>query len=311
MNGLPETIPRRHLLLVCLAVLVALAGCAGGGGDGTATETPINTTTPTGPDNGTTLPQEASIDNYTAGEGLDSELTPPSELAVDGETVLSDTLAAIEGVDSYRLTGNSTIRSQTNNVDQRQEIRRVTEVDRLRPALTVNSTVTARGQTRSQQDYYVDGMFYRHSPLLVQQCNSEWAKQNVSENFTSILQDSDRLTLYNNLLENGTASLEGAQTVDGERTYRLRVETDGEAAASVLGIQNTNSSEAAMITTFWVDANSSTIVRAEGQVEIVTTAQGQTAVVSGSFVEHVEYGGIEVSLPDSAASAVSFSNCGQ
>jgi hypothetical protein len=305
-RGLFGRIERHHLALLCLAVLVALAGCAGGTSNGTATETPANTTTPTdSPDGGDSfLPSEASIDNFSAGEDLNSELTPAEELSVSGDEVVSDALTAIESVESYRLAGDSTIRTQTNNVDQTQEIQRETRVDRQRPALSVNSTVSARGQTLSQRDYYVNGTLYQNSPRLASQYGSEWIRQNISENFTQILDNADRLSLYRNVLENGTATLEGAQTVDGEQTYRIQVRTDGTAAASVLGIGELNNSDAALVTTFWVDADNSTIVRAEGAIEIVTTQRGQAAVVSGTFVETLTYGGVEVTVPEAAATAV-------
>mgnify|MGYP006275818095 CR=1 FL=1 len=301
-SGLRGRIERQHLALICLAALVALAGCAGGTSDGTPTETPANTTTPV--ESGTSLPTEASIDNFSAGEGLDGDVTPAEDLSVSGEQVVGDALAAIEGVESYRLTGDSTVRSRTNNVDQTQEIQRVTRVDRERPALSVNSTIRAQGRTIEQEDYYVDGTLYRYNPFLVSEYGSEWIKRNISENFTQILSDADRLSLYRNVMENGTATLEGAQTVDGERTYRVRVRTSGDAAAGVLNLGETNGSDAELVTTFWVDANDSTVVRAEGAVEILTTRRGQTAVVSGTFVETLTYGGVEVTLPEAASTAV-------
>lgn len=300
-NGLLGHVERRHLALACLVVLVALAGCAGGTDGGTATGTPTEGT-PT--ENGTTLPTEASIDNFSAGEGLTGEVTPTTDLSVSTDGVTGDALAAIEGVDSYRLVGDSELRTQTNNVDQRQELSRVTRVDRERPALSVNTSVTARGRTQTQQDYYVDGTLYRHNPRFVQQYNSEWIQRNISENFTQIFEDADRLSLYRSVLRNGSVTLEGAQSIDGERSYRLRARTDGEAAAGVLGVSETNGTDAALVTTFWVDANTSTIVRAEGAVEIVTTEGGQRAAVSGTFVESLTYGDIEVTLPESASTAV-------
>ena len=310
-SELRTRLARRHLALVCLVVLVALAGCAGGTGDGTTTETPTNATTPgetpvQGPDgNQSSLPTAASIDNFSAGEGLDSELTPAEDLSVNASGVAADTLAATEAVDSYRLTGNSTLTTQLNNVNQIQEIYRVTSVDRERPALSVNSTVSARGQTRAQEIYYLNGTVYQYSPALVQRYGSEWITQDISDNFTTVFNRSDRLKLFQRTIENGTITLQGAQQIDGERTYRIRVEAEDDAAASVLGLGETNESDAATVTTFWVDANDSTIVRAEGAVEIVTTLRGQRAVVSGTFTESIRYGGVEVTLPEAASTAVS------
>jgi len=313
VSRLGDRIARRHLVLVCLAVLVALAGCAGGTGDETETGTPTNATTPgetpvaTPSENGTSLPTEASIDNFSAGEGLESELTPADELSVSADGVTADTLAATEAVKSYSLTGNSTLTTRANNVNQVQDIYRVTNVDRERQALSVNSTITARGQTQVQEVYYLNGTLYQYSPALVPQYGSEWVKQDISENFTTVFNQSDRLTLFKRTIENGTATLQGAQQVDGERTYRIRVEAEDDAAANVLGIGDTNESDAATVTTFWVDATDSTIVRAEGAVEIVTTLQGQRAVVSGTFTESLAYGGVDVTLPEAASTAVDVS----
>lgn len=308
VSGLRDRIQRRHLVLVSLAVLVALAGCAGGTGDGT--ETPADTTMPDeAPNDGvdgtvSNLPQNASIDNYTAGESLDSELTPAEELSVSGEQVTSDTKSALENVGTYRLTGNSTLRTRSNNVDQAQEIIRETRVDREQSRLVSNQTVSFRGQTIDRATYIVDSTLYQRSEQFVRQYNSEWVKQDISENFSDVFRTSDRLALYERMLGNGSVSLEGAQQVDGADTYRLQVRTDSTSFADVFGLQNASESDMAMVTTFWVDTESSTIVRAEGALEIVTTVQGQSAVVSGTFVDQFEYTTVDVTLPDEAGTAV-------
>jgi hypothetical protein len=300
---LRDRIEGRHLALVSMVVLVALAGCATGG-NGTETRSPTETADGTPQGNGTSLPTEASIDNFTAGGDLESEVTPPGELSVSADGVANDTLAAIEGVDSYRLVGNSTLTTRSNNVNQVQDIDRVTKVDRERPALSVNSTSSARGQTQVQESYYVNGTLYQYSPALAPRYGSEWIKQDISENFTEVFNRSDRLRLFQRVIENGTVSLAGAQTVNGERTYRVRVDAGSIAAASILGLNGSNSADAAMVTTFWIDADTSTIVRAEGAVEIVTTQQGQRVVVSGTFLERLTYGGVTVTLPEAASTAV-------
>jgi hypothetical protein len=303
VSGLRGRIERRHLVLVGLAVLVALAGCAGGTGD--ATETPANTSTPTDGvgDSDSEQRQNASIDDYTAGEGLESELTPPAELSVSVTTVRNDTRTAIAGVDGYRLTGDSTLRTQSNNVGQTQELERETQVDRERSRLASNQTVSARGRTIDRATYIVDGTLYQRSAQFIRAYNSEWVKQDISENFSTIFGNSDRLALYERMLENGSVTLKGAQTVNGSDTYRLRVRTNSTAFADVFNLPTDAESDAAMVTTFWVDTESSTIVRAEGAMEVVTTIQGQQTVVSGSFVEQFEYGPVEVTLPEEAGTA--------
>lgn len=308
VSGLRDHIERRYLVLVGLAVLVTLAGCAGGTGDGT--ETPAKTTTPNGtPADGVdgtdaNLAQNASIDDYTAGESLDSELTPAEEVSVSGEQVTSDARVALESVSSYRVSGNSTLRTRSNNVDQTQEIVRETRVDRDQSRLASNQTVSARGQTIDRATYIVDGTLYQRSQRFVRQYNSEWVKQDISENFSDVFQTSDWLALYERLLDNGSVTLEGAQQVDGEDTYRLQVRTDSSSFADVFRLPDDTESDVAMVATFWVDTESSTIVRAEGEIEIVTTLQGQSTVVSGTFTEQFEYTAVDVALPEEAGIAV-------
>ncbi|MEF8785528.1 MAG: hypothetical protein V5A45_06305 [Haloarculaceae archaeon] len=308
VSGLRDRTERRHLVLVGLAVLVALAGCAGGTGNGT--ETPANTTTPneTPTDsvdgNESSLTQNASIDNYTAGEALESDLTPAEELSVSGDQVASDARTVLETVSAYRLTGNSTLRTQSNNVDQSQEITRETRVDRERSRLASNQTVSVRGQTITQATYIVDGTLYQRSEQFVRQYNSEWVKQDISENFSEVFGTSDRLALYERMLGNGSVSLEGAQQVDGADTYRLQVRTDSTSFADVFGLPSASESDVAMVTTLWVDTESSAVVRAEGALEMVTTLQGQPTVVSGTYVEQFEYTTVNVSLPEEAGTAV-------
>lgn len=314
VNGLGDRIGRRHLALFGLAVLVVLAGCAGGTSDGTATPTNDTTTTPVtqtpvnGVDGTVALPENASIDGYTAGETLDSELTPAEELSVNGTQVQADTVAALAAVDTYSLRGESALTTRTRVVNQTQDISRVTRVDRGQSALASNQTVSFRGDSVTQGTYIANETLYQRSEQFVQQYNSEWIKQDISENFSDIFTNTDRLAFHERLLDNGTVTLQGTQAVDGTDTYRLRAETNSTTFADAFGISDTSDADVAMVVSFWVDTDSSTVVRAEGELEVVTTFRGQKTVVSESFVEQFDYGSVDVRLPEEAATAVEIGN---
>lgn len=304
-NRLCGRIAREHVLLLGLAVLVALAGCSGAGtGDETATGTPANATTPTETptDDGTTT------DRPKFGESLGSDLTPAEQLSVQAEGVTSDAIDALEAVETYRLTGTSTLTTKTNNLNTTRTIERATRVNRTRHAIASNQTATVRGQTIASQSYIVNETLYRHSKRFVRRFNSEWIKQDISRNFSQRFARTDRLAIYKRALENGTVTLRGAQQVNGERTYRLRVRTDRRGFAEIINIPQDENTTVSLTMALWVSADTGRVVRAEGDLTIRTPVRGQSVTITGGFTEHVTYRDVDVRLPDAATTAVTVGN---
>lgn len=327
-------IERQHLLVVAVAVLMALAGCSGlSGGDGTATETPAANGTATAAENGTptpaddattptpdgTAPDETPTDDTDDTSDLDTEINPDSwefGTTLDSEVTAADgsvtatavrdsALQHIESTDTYQAEANLSTSVETAN-GQRAS-RRQTDLWLNRSAETFQAnltTNTARGQV-SQDSYLVGETLYQRSAAFVQRYNTEWIQSNVSGNESEIFRTRDELQVHSNLIENGTASLSGVQNVDGNETYRLRIELNNSEYASAYGLQVTEASEAQMVVVVWVDTESGAVVRSEGQAKIVSTNRGQTGVTRLAFTEHFEYTDVDVTLPEAAVTAVS------
>lgn len=306
IRELVDGIGRQHLVLLGLVVLVALAGCSGADtGDGN--ETTVNgTATPVNDSDGQTGENgsDGEADSPDFGSELDSEVTPASDLSVSKSEVVSDAIAAQRGVDEYQFTSTLNVTTEQNNVVRSREIQTESAVDRENRTTRAAQDVTVSGQSVTQDSYLVDGTLYQRSEVFTQQYGSEWIRQNVSGNYSEVFKLRDELGFHRALLENGSASLEGAQTVDGERTYRLRIESNGSAFAEYFGVVQQMNANLNLTTVVWVDAETGHVVRSEGRLESTTTAQGRTVTSTIRFTDTFEYTDVDITLPEAAETAV-------
>lgn len=326
-NRLRGRIAREHVLLVGLAVLVALAGCSGASSDGTPTETPVDATptetpveaTPDGtpadttpeesPDGEPETDDSATNVTFRFGQTLPSGVEPVNG-SVTTDDVIAAVTAATDGVETYRFTANVTTTTETNNVERTQYSLSRTAVNRTRPALRSNMTVSVAGQTIRQQTYLVDGTFYQHSERLVQRYNSEWIRRNLSDNVTEQFTQRDELVVQRRVLTNGSTTLDGIQRVDGERTYRLRTEVNQSSYAEVYGLadQNLSVSDVRMVVVTWVDTETGDILRSEGKRVLTTANSGRQVRSVYAWDETFDYEPVDITLPDAAKTAVTVGN---
>lgn len=279
-------IGRRHVLVVALAVLVALAGCSGLGG-GEETPTPAGTATPS-------EPATASESSTPAIEDVDASVTD----------VLGPTVDAIRSVETYRLSGTLNQTVEAPNREQDVFLSVNTSVDRPNEALAAEQTVDTGVRTLTTNSYIVDGRLYQRSQQFVQQYNSEWIQVNISDAIDDRFNRNDELAGHRVMLENSTVELVGAQTVDGERAYRLELDVDEDALADFYGFNGTSVELQNVTTTVWVSTESNRIVRAAGELRRQVTVQGQEVTTVTAYDERFTYEPVEISLPSAAGSAV-------
>lgn len=308
IRELVGSVGRQHLLLVSLIVLVALAGCSDAGTsddnettvDGTATPTPTNDGESTNGENGT----DEGIDSEAFGSELDSEVTPASELSVSTADVVNDALETERGIKEYRVTSDLNVTTERNNVVNSREIQTDSAIDRETQAVRATQEVTISGQSVSQESYLLNGTVYQRSQAFTTRYNSEWIRRNISDNYSEQFTLNDELRFHRALLENGTVSLTGAQAVDDDRAYRLRIETDGSVfAAYSTAIEEAND-DLNVTTVLWVDAETGALVRSEGRMESTATAQGSTVTSTITYTDTFRYTDVTVTLPEEADTAV-------
>jgi hypothetical protein len=274
-----SSIDREHLLVVCLVLLVGLAGCSGlGGQDGTATATSTPTDTAT-PGNDT-----SSIEDVDVG---------PNE-------VIGPTAETLTGVDTYSLSGTLNITVSSPNGEQTVQSRLNTSVNR--GAMRLKSTQTTRGIT--SETYFVDGTLYQRSPQLAQQYNSEWIKIDASNESADQFNRNDELAAHLVMLQNASVTVVGAEDVRGERAYRLDVAVNETALNAFYGFSNASARINSVNTTVWVGTESNRVLRASGTITQQATIQGQSVDTTIIYDEYFDYGDVSISLPDAASSAV-------
>jgi hypothetical protein len=223
---------------------------------------------------------------------------------VSQSEVVGDAIAAQENVSEYQFTSTVNVTTRQNNVVNSREITTESAVDRDNRSVQAMQEVTVSGQSVTQDSYLVDGMLYQRSDAFTRQYNSEWIQQDVSANYSEVFKLRDELGFQGALLENGSVSLVGAQEIDGERTYRLRIESDGSAFAEYFGVAQQTGTDLNLTTVVWVDAETGSVVRSEGRLESSTTSGGQSATSTVSFTDTFDYTDVSVTLPEGAETAV-------
>lgn len=282
-------IGRRQVLVLSLVALVALSGCAGLGGDGgsnaTATPTATATGTPADGDGGTGTPTYESVD-------------------VTADEVVGPAVEAIKGVESYRFTGTLTQTVKAPNRQQNVSLEMNTSVDRANQRLASEQTVDAGIQAVTTETYIVDGTLYQRGQQFVQQYNSEWIRVNVSDGIEEQFNRNDELGAHRVMLENSSVDVVGAETVDGERAYRLELDVDEEALSDFYGFNGTSVTLQSVNSTIWVGVDSNRVLRVAGDIRQQVTVQGQTLTTVSTYDERFHYTDVDITLPDAASSAV-------
>lgn len=283
LQQLGSRIGRRHVAILLVAVLVALAGCGSQGGDGSPTPTATETATVTPGDSAT--PTIEDVD-------------------VSAEEVVGPTVAAMEAIESYTLSGNLNQTVQAPNREQTLQLGITTRVDRANQALAAEQQLEGAGQSLSSSSYIVDGTLYQRSQQFVQQYNSEWIKVNISAGIDDQFNRNDELAGHRVMLENSSVDLVGAQTIDGERAYRLELDVDEEALSAFYGFNGTSITLQSVNTTIWVSTETNRVIRAAGQLRQQITVQGQQVTTITNYDERFTYTDVDISLPAAASGAV-------
>lgn len=259
--------------------MVVLAGCAGTGGDGTASPTPSESETP---DNGANI------------EPVDAT----------SEEVIVQAVEAMDGVDSYQLSGtlNQTVRSENGERNLRAEVN--TSVDRATQRLRSSQTIDAGIQTITTTTYIVNGSVYQRSSQFVNQYDSEWIQIETAGGIQDQFNRNDELTAHRVMLENASVDLVGAQEIDGDQAYRLELDVDEDALSNFYGFGNASVTLQEVNATVWIDTDSNRLVRSEGTIRQQITVQGQQVTSVIRYDERFAYTGATITLPDAASSAV-------
>lgn len=267
----PRWNPRRALAVLALAAAVVLAGCGAGGG------------------------------TTTAGPGGD----------VSAEEVRDDVLSAVEGTDSYAITGTTNVTVLANNQEQQISVESETRVDRANREFTTDQTTRVLGQTTEAEAYLKDGVFYQRSDAFVQAYSSEWIKQDVSGNVSRTIRTVDLLRQVEVGLNNATAlSLNGTAQVDGTEAYVLEADVNGSAIeAYALGsLQSSGLGGSVNVTDASITVYAATETGQPLRVVSATNAslslQGQRIDVRSTSDVRVTEESVSVTLPESADTAV-------
>lgn len=270
----PRWNPRRVLATAVLAAAVVLAGCGAGG------------------------------QTTTAGPGVD----------VSADDVRADVLSAVEGVDSYAITGTTNVTVLANNQERQISIESVTRVDRADREFVTNQTTRVLGRTTQTEAYLKDGVFYQRSDAFVQAYSSEWIKQDVSGNLSGTFRTVDLLQQIEVGLNNATSlSLNGTTRVDGTEAYVLEAEVNGSAieAYALSSLQASGLGGSVNVTDASITVYASTETGQPLRVVSATNAslsfQGQRIDVRSTSDARVTEEAVSVTLPEGADTAVNAS----
>ena len=327
-----------RLAAVGLALLVVLAGCnalapqqssndssvasptdTAAIGTATSAESPVSQPSPTATaapalststdDDGT--PQSGTTATPTAtpasiGSPGSNETDANGELP-SAATVRTETLAAIDAVDTYRVVVNQTTRL-SGNVNRTTNAVSNGTFDRDAREASLTVTQSALGRTVTTERYLVNGTLYERNPQYVQQYDSAWIKAEVPDDGSAFRDSFDTLSRQRAILNASTVTLAGTETVDGTTTYRLKASPNATQLTGAAGsVQRSNLDVANVSATYWLDAETGLPVRSTIELAGQQTAQGQTFGIDQRLrLDFDGYGTpVSITLPPAAEGAVS------
>lgn len=268
----------RRLLPVAVALLLVLAGCSGLGTQDTTTTAPD----PTGNATATDAPGTADGANASA--------------------VKADTLAALDDVETYRVSTNQTSRL-SGNVQQTVVTTTTGVFDRTAREARLNQSQDAGVQSVTSQLYLVDETLYQRSPQFARQYDSNWVAIDLSENFSAAWDGFDTLSRQQALLNASSVTLDGTTTVDGQQAYVLRLRPDAEryeelgsnTTGQTLDVSNVSA-------TYYVSTETDRLVASTTRLNATQTVSGRSLTIDQTIeLRFDEYGQpVTVRLPDEA-----------
>ena len=327
-----------RLAAVGLALLVVLAGCNALApqqssndssvasptdtatiGTATSTESPVSQPSPTAtaaPALPTSTDAGATARSSTtaaptatpapAGSSGSNETDANGELP-SAATVRTETLAAIDAVDTYRVVVNQTTRL-SGNVNRTTNAVSNGTFDRDAREASLTVTQSALGRTVTTERYLVNGTLYERNPQYVQQYDSAWIRAEVPDNGSAFRDSFDTLSRQRAILNASTVTLAGTETVDGTTTYRLKASPNATQLTGAAGsVQRSNLDVANVSATYWLDAETGLPVRSTIELAGQQTAQGQTFGIDQRLrLDFDGYGTpVSITLPPAAEGAVS------
>ena len=230
----------------------------------------------------------------------------------DAEQVQTETLDAIDAVESYHVSGNTTVVQSANNREQEQEIISDGMVDRTAERMQMNQTISARGMSQETNVYFVNNTLYQYNPAYASQYGSEWVKV---ESAGAFFDQQDTLSRQRAFLSNATVTLNGTETIDGTEVQMLDADVDEEATREAImsrlggANQQVEYNVTSVDQRLWIDTETNRPLRSTVSMNANITAMGQSMTMDMDIDMSFEYDSdVSISLPEDAESAVSMKN---
>jgi len=296
----------RTLALLALAGLVVLAGCSG---ETTDTDTPIETDgTPTVTDTPTETDTPSETDTPTSTQS-DTETPDETTDGGDSSALKTNTLAAIDGVESYHLTSNTTIVQAANNQRQTRELVSEGAFDRANERFRVNQTVSVSGMSQEVSSYLVNGTVYEYSPIYASQYGSEWVTLDAD---AGIFAQQDVLGRQEGYLANASVTTAGTETINGTEVQVFEADVNETATTAAITArlgsagQNVEYNVTSVEQRLWIDTETDRPLRTAFSMNATVTQAGQTTDLTMEADMRFTYDGeVSITLPEGAESAVS------
>lgn len=303
---------RQWVAILAVAVLVLSAGCLGLGDSG---------------DDGTEMDDNGSVDdpgentddnNDDENDGVDQERRPAANASAwlsqfdfdepaDGVTatvLVNDTLATLDGVESYEYTRRTNVleeaiqqdREAVTTADQK------TVVDSSTGKFQFSRTVESPQLTFDTEGYLSNGTYYQRDT----RSDAGWVRQDLNST-AQLFAQYDAIASLRTALENNSVSLEGTTSIDNETAHLLSIDV----SAPVVG-NETSGSQSPTITesevVVWISDSSTQVLRSASFTQYTrSTNVGEVeTTVENEF--DFEYGAVDISLPPGAQNATEAGN---
>lgn len=319
LNWLGSLDGRQRMALIAVVALVLTAGCLGLGDSGGEDPEMDNESSVDDPGEDQTDDDDSDDD----GDQSDGDDSPVSESVdawleqfegieepaddVSVETLVSETVANLESVESYEYTRSTEVFDETPQQQVQTSTTQDSAVDVSNREASFTRTTDSAQRSTEFEGYLSNGTLYQRNEQYEQQYGTAWIQQDVGEDYENIFAQIHVIGALTDTMENSSATLYGTAEVNGETAHVVQLNVSEYLLGQTGGQTGSTSVEESQMLV-WISDSSNELLRAASYSQLTRTASGQEVDSTIENNDTFEYVPVDVTVPEDAQNGTVIDN---